>query len=309
MTRAIAGLHDLWRILFIAGLVFIVLDSTLLGLMPEGVLFRLGEFALLAGCAVLMTVAPRAGDLTAANQDAVSTQSPVRGEWLALNSPGQALPSHGTRGLGQLSAVDLIHAPGRSAASAPGSPAPRSEPPMIKWALLPDSPERYSCFGAPIYAVADGVVVRASDRQRDHRARNTWPALAWFFTGENVIRAVAGWRRVIGNHVVVRHGDGLYSAYAHIKRGSAQVRVGDRVSAGDHLAAVGNTGNSTQPHLHFQLMDRPRFTGAAGVPVRWHGLELGEIADDFASISQPAAATAIHGMPRNGQVFSASPPG
>lgn len=43
MTRAIAGLHDLWRILFIAGLVFIVLDSTLLGLMPEGVLFRLGE--------------------------------------------------------------------------------------------------------------------------------------------------------------------------------------------------------------------------------------------------------------------------
>lgn len=91
----------------------------------------------------------------------ISLAPPVRGAWLAVNSPGQQVPSHGTRALGQLSAADLVHP--------------------------------------------------------DQRARNTWPSLAWFFTGENILRTVLGWWAVVGNRVVIKHDDGTYSAYIHLK--------------------------------------------------------------------------------------------
>ena len=56
------------------------------------------------------------------------------------------------------------------------------------------------------------------------------------------------------------------------------VGVGDRVSAGQQVAEVGNTGNTSEPHLHFQLMDAPHVTGAAGLPWRWRGVtELDEV--------------------------------
>ncbi len=63
--------------------------------------------------------------------------------------------------------------------------------------------------------------------------------------------------RILGNHVVLDLGDEVYAALAHLRRGSVRVRPGDRVAAGQQLAACGNSGNSTEPHLHFQLMDHP----------------------------------------------------
>lgn len=71
-----------------------------------------------------------------------------------------------------------------------------------------------------------------------------------------------------GNHVVVRHAEGLTSIYAHLKRGSLQVTVGDSVEAGTVLGAVGSSGTSDMPHLHieFQRSGRPfdPFAGPCG---------------------------------------------
>jgi murein DD-endopeptidase MepM/ murein hydrolase activator NlpD len=64
-------------------------------------------------------------------------------------------------------------------------------------------------------------------------------------------------------------GDGVYAALAHLRRGSLRVRPGDRVAAGQQLAACGNSGNSTEPHLHFQLMDHPSVLLATGLPLRF----------------------------------------
>ena len=54
-----------------------------------------------------------------------------------------------------------------------------------------------------------------------------------------------------GNYVIIRHADGTYAEYFHLKTGGAKVKVGDRVSAGQVIAYSGNTGYSTDPHLHF----------------------------------------------------------
>src|SRR3546814_21165157 len=91
---------------------------------------------------------------------------------------------------------------------------------------------------------------------------------------EGLFREMGGPRFILGNHVIVDHGDGTYVAYAHLRRGSLLVGVGDRVQAGQPLGEVGNSGNSSEPHLHVQLTDSPHVTDAAGVPFTWSDTEI-----------------------------------
>ena len=64
-----------------------------------------------------------------------------------------------------------------------------------------------------------------------------------------------------GNHVVLDLGNGEYALLAHLQRGSVRVEAGDRVRAGDVLGLTGNSGNSSEPHLHFHVQDRPGLFG------------------------------------------------
>jgi murein DD-endopeptidase MepM/ murein hydrolase activator NlpD len=78
-----------------------------------------------------------------------------------------------------------------------------------------------------------------------------------------------------GNHVITRSPDGdgegagagdVCALYAHLVPGSVTVAPGQRVAPGDVLGQVGHSGNSTAPHLHFQLMDSPDAPRARGIP-------------------------------------------
>lgn len=108
---------------------------------------------------------------------------------------------------------------------------------------------------------------------------------------------------MVGNHVVIDHGEGVFALCAHLRRGSVTVAVGDDVVAGQQLGEVGNSGYSSEPHLHFQLMDDRRPSAAAGMPFRWT-----DIAQDPTD-TEPTWATGevreeiLDGLPANGQVF------
>jgi murein DD-endopeptidase MepM/ murein hydrolase activator NlpD len=119
-----------------------------------------------------------------------------------------------------------------------------------------------------VYAATTGRVVRVRQGQRDHRSRTSWPALLYLLA-EGMVREVLGAGRVVGNHIVIDMGDGRFTLYAHLQRGSATVRAGDQVRAGQQIARCGNSGNSSEPHLHFQVMDRSRPSFAAGLPFVW----------------------------------------
>ncbi|MCK7625426.1 M23 family metallopeptidase [Streptomyces sp. RS10V-4] len=198
---------------------------------------------------------------------------PVTGRWKALNSPADRIPSHGTRAYGQTYAIDLV-----------AEPEPGARPAFGWWPVARRS-EDFPAFGMPLTAVADATVVRADDRQRDHLSRTSWLALGYLFLAEGLVRTLGGARRMIGNHVVLDLGGGTYALYAHVRRGSLAVRPGDRVRAGQVLGACGNSGNSTEPHVHFQLMTTGDPNTADGLPFTWHGI----------------------GVPRNGEVFEAGP--
>ncbi|MEV5600563.1 M23 family metallopeptidase [Streptomyces sp. NPDC052299] len=192
----------------------------------------------------------------------VAVAPPVTGRWSAVNSPADKVPSHGTHSLAQTYAIDIVAEP------ADGPARPRT---VLLWPVARRNRD-YPAFGAPLYAVAGGTVVHAEDGQRDHLSRGSLPGLLYFWLVEGVFRTVGGSRRVVGNHIVLDLGDGTYAVYAHVQRGSLRVRPGDEVETGRLLGRCGNSGNSTEPHVHFQLMDGPDLETARGVPFTWHGV-------------------------------------
>lgn len=118
--------------------------------------------------------------------------------------------------------------------------------------------ENHLSFGLPVRAPAAGTVVEIENSQADDGKFDP----ATFKDRLNL---------VLGNHVVIRHADGLFSILGHLKQGSVTVKAGDAVTAGQTVAAVGNSGTSMFPHLHYQLMDGPTFS-SEGVPSAFAGL-------------------------------------
>jgi hypothetical protein len=213
-------------------------------------------------------------------REPIDVAPPVAGRWLALNSPASRVPSHGMHAYGQTYAIDVVYEP---------EDRPR---PAFSWWPPARRPRDFPGFGQPVHAVADGVVVGVHDRQRDHWSRNSWPGLLYLAV-ESVPRELLGPRRIIGNHVVIDIGDGVHAVFAHLQRGSVEIEKGQRVLAGDQLARCGNSGNTTEPHLHLQFMDRPGTLFAAGLPFRFTRYETGGHAEA--------------GVPANGQPFTAEP--
>ncbi|MFF7793825.1 peptidoglycan DD-metalloendopeptidase family protein [Streptomyces sp. NPDC007991] len=232
---------------------------------------------------VILSVANRWGgapDSPRAAREPVEVQPPVTGRWTALNSPADRTPSHGTHAYGQTYAIDVV-----------AEPEPGARPGFSRLWPLARRNSAFPAYGAPLLAVADGTVVRAADGQRDHLSRTSPLALLYLMVLEASVRDLSGAGRVVGNHVVLDLGNGTYALYAHLQRGSLTVREGDRVTAGQQLARCGNSGNSTEPHLHFQLMDGPDLDIARGIPFTWRGIGVprnGETFETPATASQPA---------------------
>jgi hypothetical protein len=137
----------------------------------------------------------------------------------------------------------------------------------------------FTDYGADVMAVADGTVVETLNVLDDQKP-GTLPDPKTI-TLENVD----------GNHVVLDLGNGVFAFYAHLQKESVTVASGDRVRRGQVLAKLGNTGNTSGPHLHFHLMEGPSVLGSNGIPYVFDSFDLaGQV-----SAAQFAAATGVEG--------------
>ncbi len=220
-----------------------------------GVFWGLGIVLVVVGLALYFRVGT-------VKRPPIAIRAPVTGQWSALNSPADKVPSHGLHAYGQTYAIDLVHAPD-------GKPYA----PQMGWSPVTQDPRGRPGFGRPVVAPADGTVARVHDRERDHRTRASWPGLLLWVV-EGFFRELTGPDRILGNHVTIEVEPGAYAVVAHLQRGSVTVRPGDRVAAGQPIAACGNSGSSTDPHVHVQVMDRPRALFAAGLPIVFPDGEL-----------------------------------
>ena len=191
-------------------------------------------------------------------EDAVVVDFPLRGEgWMAVTTPDARIPSHGTDMLGQRFAFDFLRVDGR--------PGARFHPAgMLRTNLIGVRAQECYAWGASLHAPLDGVVVRAVDgipeRTWIHPLTEVARLLrnAWTFTPDRL-------PAILGNHVILQAGD-VFAAFVHLAPGSVAVRPGQTVRSGELLGRVGHTGNSTSPHLHFQLMDSLDVMRARGIP-------------------------------------------
>jgi urea transporter len=113
----------------------------------------------------------------------------------------------------------------------------------------------YHCFGLPILSPANGKIVAVVSHINDNPP--------------GILNEAENW----GNYVIIEHAQGEYTEISHFKQSSISAKVGDMVTAGQVLGLCGNSGYSSQPHLHIQRQKGP-FVGAETLPMRFSGITV-----------------------------------
>lgn len=183
---------------------------------------------------------------------------PFTGRWLVQNSPANRVPSHGTRLFGSSFAIDFVPL-GEDGRTAPFtfSSLFRTEPAGL-----------FSEFGRGVLSPAAGMVVAVHDSAPDHQVYRGLPSVGYALSQR---RRVAGrWQAAAGNHVMIES-HGVIIAVCHLQHESVEVEISQHVKIDAILARCGNSGNSTEPHVHLQAFDRREVDSAHAVPVMFDG--------------------------------------
>lgn len=186
------------------------------------------------------------GELVVARTKPLVLAPPLRGSnWVAANGPGNRsihrralIAVAGKARIAQRFAIDWVQV-GDNGRTFEGDPKDN---------------KNYHAYGNEALAVADAKVVAVKD------------GIPQNVPGINSRAVPITLETVAGNHIILDLGAGRYGFYAHLQPGSLRVKPGDRVHRGQALGLVGNTGNSTEPHLHFHVSDGESPLGSEGVP-------------------------------------------
>lgn len=215
--------------------------------------------------------------------------------WLVTEGPGNASSHHwgalldlnGRVTIPQRFAIDFV---GLNAA---GHALPVSRD-------VPEAIQNSAWFGydADVLAVADGVVSDARDGEPDGQP-----------FAQHVESSDLSPRGLYGNFVILNIAPGVYAHYAHLRPGSVRVHAGDHVHRGDVIAHLGDSGNSSVPHLHFHISDKPTYAGSEGLPFRFEYFTLEgkagpEVVLSPSSSWNPHPSAQHLAMPIDGDVIS-----
>ena len=118
--------------------------------------------------------------------------------------------------------------------------------------------------------MADGVVVTAVDGRDAAPTKNPDEKYMEYFSRmsrrqNQMLKEDSG--QMSGNYIVIKHSGDEYSSYAHMVKNSISVKEGDGVKRGVQIGRIGTSGNSLEPHLHFQVMSGPNPMTSRGLPI------------------------------------------
>ncbi len=196
---------------------------------------------------------------------------PFTGRWLTQNSPANRIPSHGTTRFATSYAIDFV----------PVDDNDTTAPLRFGSLLRPEPPQRFTGFGRPVLAPITATVLSTHDAEPDHAAYRGFPSVWYALTQPG--RISAGWTALSGNYVMLQNATAII-ALCHLQQGSITVQPGQHVTPGDIVGHCGNSGNSTEPHLHLQAIDNVNIDEAHAVPITFDGA-----------------------LPRNGQIINIPP--
>ncbi|MFQ6611598.1 MAG: M23 family metallopeptidase [Fidelibacterota bacterium] len=121
--------------------------------------------------------------------------------------------------------------------------------------------DSYYAISQDVLAPADGIVIKVQNNIRDYAHAGT--GTVDLYT-----------RDMRGNYLIIRHAKHIYSFIAHLKKASCRVKPGDFVKCGQVIGQCGNSGHSTEPHIHFHVQDHPSFYLAVGLPILFKNIEI-----------------------------------
>ena len=168
-----------------------------------------------------------------------SIDLPVKGEWLAAHAGGNELVNYHCAYKAQKYAMDIVKVDEKGR--------------FFKGAG--NELEDYFTMGENIYAPVAGTVVGLLD---------SLPNVEVTLTTSDTVNPA-------GNHIVIKFDTDRYLFLAHLNKGTLKVKKGDKVKQGDLLAQAGNSGNTSWPHLHMHIQDKPMVDNASaiGFPYRF----------------------------------------
>lgn len=185
---------------------------------------------------------------------------PLRGEWQAPTTPAKRIPSHGTNKLGLRYAFDFLQIDWEDKRK------PFHSLSQFRYLLFGIPLNRCYCWGQNIYAPCDGEIVIVEDGHSERKIAH-WLVDSIIAVKNSLFfnERKDKFSKIAGNYIVMKYIDG-YAAFAHLQKNSINISVNEKVKKGDFLGKVGHSGNSTSPHLHFQLMDSSNFVNSHGIP-------------------------------------------
>ncbi len=188
----------------------------------------------------------------------VRLRLPFQGYWRVVQ--GHSCRSrHRVGGFGENFAYDFVHV-GRPPREGSGDARRDTEE---------------SSFGLPLFSPARGRVVRVVDDVPDNDPQKE-PR------GRSFLDELGTPDRIFGNFVVLDLGSGAFLLVAHLQQGSVIVKPGDEIEAGQPLARCGNSGTTSTPHVHVQVMSGadPADSGVEGLPARFVGYREIRVSND-----------------------------
>ena len=194
---------------------------------------------------------------------------PLEGIYNSPNTPGSNIPSHGTNSFGETYAIDFV---------------------MIQENDLLKKTYRNSFFqylfkglklhdfygwGQTVVSPVSGVVVGLENNIEERNPVNI------FTDYKNTIKVTKQYisndvshKSITGNYVMIKISENEFALLAHLKKGSVNLEVGQKINVHDKIGELGHSGNSLMPHLHMQFMDTDDFKIARGIPFAFKTYEV-----------------------------------
>ena len=217
--------------------------------------------------------------------ETISIHPPLQGEWKILQPPGH-----------HPDAFDFVQMDGKRKSSHDAS--------KLRFFVGHIPSNRFFCWNQPVFAPIDGTVIRVGKGWQDNQYSNLWKTIQLWYNATYKFRPKEENGRLdirpnAGNHVMIQAPDGHLVFLAHLRNQSISVTEGEQVKQGQPIGMVGNSGNSTMPHLHinvFDQMDDP--FKAAVLPFVFSSFEVldktGKWVENKSSLPQAGTSVRFH---------------
>lgn len=195
-------------------------------------------------------------------------QFPLRGEWLSPTTPANKVPSHGTNKMGLRYAFDFLQVDWKRYNKFYKVSFPRF---LFFGAPL----KKCFCWGQPIHAPTNGKIVYVKDGIPERKVAH-WliDSIIALKLSASFDESIHDYSKIAGNYIVMKCENGVYMAFAHLQTNSIKVAMNQKVKKGSVIGNVGHSGNSTGPHLHFQVMDSADIKNSKGLPCLFEKYEV-----------------------------------